>query len=435
MESSSKFMMKNNRSSKGNYGDRNLEIQLYINRCKEIWWNSSEKVNFIDILGKEVNISEKKSKEKQLDEFINVILKKMEQCPSNKEKQQIWREEFYQCINEFNNKFNFINTEDNKDFFEGIKRTTNKFLKDSKSFNSGFGINDIIQAMRNVWIMNLLQWLFNIDVKYTQSIFAYSMLYPYTDNYLDSIEISDNEKEKINLRFKKRIQGDNIEPYNDYEKDIYKLFSIIEKEYPREEYLDIYDSLILIQKAQEESMRQKGRFIPYHKDVLGISFKKGGASVLSDAYLVLGTLSDEIKDFSFGYGTLLQLCDDLQDCLEDYEEWNMTIFSQTFKNWKLDSLTNKLINYLLKIIEKSNKITKDKDKSEFIFKNILYLIFSSIAENKNLYSRNYFRNIDRFCDVRLNYLKKFYSDIIKKQKKFSNIDGLDIYDIVLIVTE
>lgn len=435
MENSYKFMLKNNRDSKEVYEHKNLETRLYVNRYKEIWWNSSDKVNFIDILGKEVSVYEKNSNEKQLNEFINVIFNKLEQCPLDKEKQQTWRDEFYKCINTFNNKLNFMNIEDNKDFFEGLKKTTNKFLKDSKSFNDEFDISDIVQAMRNVWIMNILQWLFNIDVKYTQSIFAYSMLYPYTDNYLDSTEISDNEKEKINLRFKKRIQGNNIEPSNNYEKDIYKLFSIIEKEYPREKYLDMYDSLILIQESQEESMNQKGRFTPYYKDILGISLKKGGASVLSDAYLVLGTLSEEIKDFSFGYGTLLQLCDDLQDCCKDYEDSNMTIFSQTFKNWQLDSLTNKLINYLSTIIEKSNKITEDMDKSKFILKNILYLIFSTIAENKNRYSRTYFKEIDKYCDVRLNNLRKIYSDIRKKLKKFKNINDLSIYDIVLIATE
>ena len=46
-------------------------------------------------------------------------------------------------------------------------------------------LQEIGQAMRNVWIMNISQVLLNVEVKFTNAIFAYSMLYPYTDNILD----------------------------------------------------------------------------------------------------------------------------------------------------------------------------------------------------------------------------------------------------------
>ena len=49
------------------------------------------------------------------------------------------------------------------------------------------------------------------------------------------------------------------------------------------------------------------------EEIIKISFKKGGLSVLTDAYLIKGTLSlDEIIG-AFGLGIALQLIDDLQD--------------------------------------------------------------------------------------------------------------------------
>ena len=41
--------------------------------------------------------------------------------------------------------------------------------------------------MRNVWIGNNLQMLLGVPVCLTQGLFAYSMLYPVTDNVLDAL--------------------------------------------------------------------------------------------------------------------------------------------------------------------------------------------------------------------------------------------------------
>ena len=61
-------------------------------------------------------------------------------------------------------------------------------------------VYDIFQAIRNVWIMNSIQILYNMEVKLTPSIFAYSMLYPYSDNYLDDANISVGEKVEFNKK-------------------------------------------------------------------------------------------------------------------------------------------------------------------------------------------------------------------------------------------
>lgn len=41
---------------------------------------------------------------------------------------------------------------------------------------------------------NALQLLFGKEVYYSKANFAYSMLYPYTDNYLDNTNIDKNDK-------------------------------------------------------------------------------------------------------------------------------------------------------------------------------------------------------------------------------------------------
>lgn len=63
-----------------------------------------------------------------------------------------------------------------------------------EKFDDDLPIGDIMQAMRNVWISNALQLLFGKEIYYSKANFAYSMLYPYTDNYLDNTNIDKNDK-------------------------------------------------------------------------------------------------------------------------------------------------------------------------------------------------------------------------------------------------
>ena len=62
---------------------------------------------------------------------------------------------------------------------------TATFLDEALAFNPSFELGDLYQALRNVWIMNSQQLFRGSPIVYSPSIFAYSMLYPYTDNALD----------------------------------------------------------------------------------------------------------------------------------------------------------------------------------------------------------------------------------------------------------
>ena len=77
-------------------------------------------------------------------------------------------------------KLGIINKGIKEDFFNSTK----SFIREAKKFNKSLSYMDIGQAMRNVWIVNILQAAFGEKVGLSKAIFGYSMLYPYTDNYL-----------------------------------------------------------------------------------------------------------------------------------------------------------------------------------------------------------------------------------------------------------
>lgn len=119
----------------------------------------------------------------------------------------------------------------------GIIEATKVFVSEAKSFDTDAKMEDIVQAVRNVWIMNITQLLLNKPVKCTPSVFSYSMLYPYTDNYIDNAYLDPNYKKAYNSRFEKRLSGEYIKPQDEYEIKIFALVEFIEKEYERSSLL------------------------------------------------------------------------------------------------------------------------------------------------------------------------------------------------------
>jgi hypothetical protein len=214
---------------------------------------------------------------------------------------------------------------------------------------------------------------------------------------------------------------------------------MIENQHSRESHLELYESLLCIHDAQCNSLTQNNEITsPFEKDVLGISAEKGGASVLADAYLVNGQLSDGQVDFAFAYGVLLQLCDDLQDAKEDLQNGQMTVFSVTLKKWPLDNLTNALFDFSNKIMANSytNLDHQESDKMKtFLKKNLTLLIFEAISQNHVFYSKAYIKTIEKYVPFRMAYTRKIYKKLKKKYSNFRSVEGYAIDDVILMATE
>lgn len=397
------------------------------------WWNINKE---FPTLMKKTNYWYKRKKEKETNEFIDKFIKSIHQYPENEDQRKIWKENINIIFDDFISKSALMSMQDKNILLnQGMLETTKEFVYEGRKFDLSMNMDDIGQAMRNVWIMNIISLLVGKKAQLTPSIFSYSMLYPYTDNYLDNIRISIEEKIKLSDRFEKRLKGYDIEPKNNYEKSIFRLVSKIENEYERSKYPQVYESLISIHKAQIKSLLNQGKKTgPYEKDILGISVEKGGTSVLADGYLVKGKLTQEEAKFFFGYGVLLQICDDLQDAESDLENRHMTIVSQIIKKWPLDNITNALINFTYELLENTEcfNCSNVEEMKELIRKNCIQLILFSVAKNKKLYSKQYYNNIKQYFPYRGRYIRKLYKKIKKKFSKLSkNYSEVEIQEILM----
>jgi len=401
---------------------KNMEQCVYEFKMKylDLWWETS---NEFPIFKNEYTNIERKRKEKETDYFLNNLIDKLKSISESNVENLEWEENLLNMFKDFaSNTLEFSSEWLDILFSDGFVKATKDFIRKARDFDPDIKIEDIVQAIRNVWIMNSIQTFLGLDINFTPSVFAYSMLYPYSDNFLDDPHLSIEAKNQLNKNFQGFLKGESQVTSNHHEADILKLVKIIEGEYCRNEYPHVFDSLLSIHKGQVKSLyQQSGKVAPYERDIMGISFEKGGTSVLADGYLVKESISEADADFLFGYGIILQLADDLQDVRNDLDEGHMTIFSQLADKWYLDGVTNHLINFVDRVISSEVLIQLDRARAmkNLISTSCILLILTSIAKNSNVYSKNYIKRIEKYSLYRFAYLKK----IDKKMKKlYSSIN-------------
>lgn len=234
---------------------------------------------------------------------------------------------------------------------QAFSEVSEEFVRMARAFDPNLSGEDIYQAGRNAWTANGLQWLLSVPVQNTPSILAYSLLYPYTDNYLDDPAISASSKLAFNERFRQRLAGESLAPADAYERVIFDLVAMIEKQYPHSGHPQIFESLLDIHRAQGRSLKLMRRSAaPGEVDVLGLSFEKGGTSVLADGYLVRGALNAAQRQYTYGHGIFAQLLDDMEDVEEDSQAGRLTLYSQPAGHWPLDTLANRTIHFGRKVL-------------------------------------------------------------------------------------
>lgn len=284
-----------------------------------------------------------------------------------------------------------------------------EFAKRVRDFDPTMSHEDTFQASRNVWTMNGVQRMLGRPVRITPSVFAYSLLYPYTDNALDRPDVSEETKLLANERFGRRLAGEKLAPQTNDEEKLFRLIGEIESEHPRDASPQVYESLYAIHAAQERSicLMRRGE-PPYATDVLGIALEKGGASVLADGYLVAGSLTPAQSRLLFGLGALLQLGDDLQDLEDDRVKGLATIFSQTARRWPLDRLTSRLFCFRSRVLEHLACLDAPEAAplADLMRTATLHLILNAAGSAPRYYSKTYMRALETHSPFRFRELAR-----------------------------
>ncbi|HUJ29644.1 MAG TPA: hypothetical protein VLY23_00055 [Candidatus Acidoferrum sp.] len=387
----------------------------------------------LPLFGRTFTPVEQAARETLLDRFLDTIESELRQMPRTRAERSSARARVTSGFTDFAR--TCLDLDDGHlDLLlnDGFSAVATQLARQARLFDPAVSAADIFQASRNAWTACGLQILMGQKMRLTPAIFAYSMLYPYTDNYLDDPEISRAAKLAFSSRFRRRLEGDAVAPLNDREALIWRLVELIEEQYARDAWPGVHASLLEIHRAQENSVRLL-RFgsSPAGADVLKLSFEKGGASVVADAHLVAASLSPDEARFAFDWGVLLQLADDLQDLQQDLRERTLTIFTQALAAapeaapvaGRLDKLTAHTFNFGHRVMRQLDRMpsnlsaldgaaARHRSLAEMIRMSCSLLLIWSAGESAALYTPGYIAALETHSPFR-------FAPLAERRKKLA----------------
>jgi hypothetical protein len=270
------------------------------------------------------------------------------------------------------------------------------FVREAHASHPELPSDSLWQGLRNVLIGNSLQVLLDREVALGPGLFAYSMLYPLTDNLLDDPRVPGAEKRAFNDRFGRRLAGWPGAGRGPQDAAVFDLVGRIEEEFPRASFGDVYESLVAIHRAQERSLLPQDEPGLAAEEILAISCEKGGTSVLADLYLIAGRASGPEESFAFGFGVCLQLLDDLQDVEPDLVAGHHTLFTCAARRGPLDEPTARLARFIEEVLDAADVVAGPAyaDRRDLIRRNCLTLLVAAVSEQPARFTRRFRRAIE-----------------------------------------
>ncbi|WP_347841195.1 hypothetical protein [uncultured Draconibacterium sp.] len=381
-----------------------LPVQDYISHFIKMWEASSEELPHFQ---KAYTKEEKLKHQENFDAFQGK-LKDLQNVRNVQRLKKDPAKSFFPVFKNFlQNVFDFEAGHLEIILSEDFKGVSKDFFYKARAFGPELKPENIYQGMRNVWIMNGLQLMVQVPIKITPSVFAYSMIYPYSDNFLDDPEIEHSEKLQFSERFNKRLNGHKLPAINFTEEQLFRLIAMFEDEFPRESFPNVYESLYAIQQGQTNSLKMNRQNGISDAEICSICFEKGGASVLADGYLVAGKLTREQEQALFGYGVYLQLLDDIQDVKEDSLAFTHTMFS-CLPEAELGKFVNKTIHFG-RVALKELECFDTPNMNDFLGlmnRSIETMIIESVGLNHSWFDKAYLKEIEQFSPLHFSYVRK-----------------------------
>jgi hypothetical protein len=407
----------------------NSEFQEFVKQqthaLTNLWFECSEENAYLPSI---ISTAEKLENERNLSELLDWVSKQIEKSTQRGFDQRSFAAEASVKLKVAGiSIFGLEETQVNCIEKLGINRSAEDFYHQAKLFDPFISFDDIFQASRNVWTSNYLQVLLGLPVQLTPSLFAYSMLYPVSDNYLDDPRRSQEDKAGFNQRFGLWLKGETAEPQNWKEEDVLELVRMVESQYPRDAFEQVYESLLAIHYAQAKSARMPKWPEKLHiRKVAEMSFEKGATSVLADGFLAAGDLSNEEMEIIFNYGAFAQLMDDQEDIAQDLQNRELTLFTDAARKGTADGVMNRVFNFAHQVLKGLEHFDAPEAAplKQMSMKGIDLLLIDAVLRAEKYYSKAYLKRLEERFPFRFSYLKQVRKTIRKKGISAEKLIGL-----------
>jgi hypothetical protein len=360
--------------------------------------------------GETVSLAAKLEQEHRADRSVDEIERHLRQWPATPAKRAGWRQRLLHALRRMAGDYLEGAAEGlDRLFTAEALEATRQFVREARAFAPAITDQNLFQALRNLWVTHSVQLFLRTPITLSPAIFAYSMLYPWTDNCLDDPRLARAAKLAFGDWLALRLAGVKAAPPDLHSEQVGLLVGMIERLYPRAEFPEVYLSLRAIHQAQMKSLDQQDAARSWDEPaLLGLSIAKGGTSVLTDACLVRGGLTDDEAEFMFAYGVLLQLMDDLQDLRDDLANAHTTIFTRQTRLGPLDGVTARLWAFTRTVLWRFSRFASAQSPSlkSLIQDNLRLLLLQTVARTQEFYTRDFVGALEASSPVRFGYLAR-----------------------------
>lgn len=355
------------------------------------------------------SLEEQEQREAELSRLITAIQAELKRIPVSRDDRDLARERITAAFVRFGRSaLDFEDRHLDLLLGGGFSGIATALARRARRFDPAVTMADILQASRNAWTACGLQALLGVGMELTPSLFAYSMLYPYSDNYVDDPAIERAAKLRFSQRFGRRLAGAAGLPESPAEETIWRLIELIEQQYPRERFPQVFESLIDIHRSQELSILLLRGNGAADVDVIGLSFDKGGTSVLADAWLALPSHGEAASRFAFDWGVLLQLGDDLQDVVDDLSSGRRTVFTEAAGIMPLDEVTSRTLSFTEAVLSELDGLGEPGTETlrELMRRSSRSLLVRAAGQASQFYTPDYLLALERCSPFRFSFLNE-----------------------------
>jgi hypothetical protein len=401
-------------------------------KCAAAWTETNARSSGF---GATVDLAAKLEHEHRADGYVEQMEARLRRWPASPARRATWRQDLLDSVRRIAGEYLEGDAEGlDRLFTAEAMEATRQFVREARAFAPAITDKSLFQALRNLWVVHSVQLFLRTPIALSPALFAYSMLYPWTDNCLDDLRLARAAKIAFSDWLTLRLMGVKAAPRDLHSEQVCRLVGMIERLYPRAEFPEVYLSLQAIHQAQMKSLDQQDAARTWEEaDLINLSIAKGGTSVLTDACLVRGRLTDDEAEFMFAYGVLLQLMDDLQDLRDDIANGHTTIFTRQTGLGPLDAVTTRLWAFTRKVLWSFSRFGSAQPCSlkSLVQDNFRLLLLQSVARNQEFYTPDFVRALEACSPVRFCYLARQektlagrYSQVLASIRQSRRIDSL-----------
>jgi len=408
---------------------KDVFVERYISKVKDRWLSTSACFpEFLQPVADDV----REQNNKYIEELAKKLTGHIDSFSRLPHKKKKWKQGLLAIIDDwlFSKELTAIHRAIDPASLRALYNELMEFLRQERHFSPELTLDEIGQAIRNYIVYAMFKLIHKDESPFSMAAFGYSMLYPFTDNYIDSSLHLPDEKQAYNRLIRSKISGEAVKPATRHEKKTCRLLSAIESEYPRSSNNEIYQLLLMMLDAQELSIKQQNTSpLLSEEERLDISLYKGGVSVLIDRYLVKKALTEDEIIVYLGLGFFLQLADDLQDIGEDSSLGYQTLLTINTTRGANEKTVNKLLNFIHEILtpfKPDNELVKD-----FVLDNCYQLIFTSVIGSREFFSDEYINRLEKLMIFKTEHMRKLRDSLYKPLDKRNNKKYLKMLDVAI----